>query len=207
MNLLCRVVWQLRSDPRSVWRIPLELCVRLLARRNCDHGMQVRFFDVGPLREVLAANIGDALDLIRDVDRHRFDRMRKDVSGLLIMAAPYSYYLPLTRTCVLKQDVVETGNASRIALSIIHESTHARLWRAGIPSVSNMRGRIERRCLKEEIRFLRLLGARGYGGTEQWISYLTQLAGTHYWETDALRQRQTDFRREALQTERQSSRQ
>ena len=59
------------------------------------------------------------------------------------------------RAIVLASDFVRVRGNARIALTIIHEATHARLFRAGFGYDDTNRDRIERVCKSAEINLAR----------------------------------------------------
>jgi hypothetical protein len=107
----------------------------------------------------LAGRLAAAIDLVGQVSPRRLRRLRLEETrifiGEFLGAAGYWYGWPKAITfhhaVLIEQPVVW------IASALIHEGTHARLRRVGIHSTSFNRARIERRCVREEIAFLRNL--------------------------------------------------
>ena len=98
------------------------------------------------------ARVSAAIQLIRDRDPRRFQRLRRDLRGIWIVhIVGAGEYEPELHLCKLDPTYVQKTDVTVVAATIIHEATHARLWRFGYDS--SMRSRIERLCLKEEIAF------------------------------------------------------
>ncbi len=106
---------------------------------------------------MLFDKVCDAVRLIDQYNPARFARLKRDLRGLWITEtggnhAEYHYWAQLCvldRSHLLKQEV----SAVHVASIIVHEATHARLFRAGFGYEPEMRVRIERVCFKAEIAF------------------------------------------------------
>jgi hypothetical protein len=87
--------------------------------------------------------------------------MRRDVSRLLVTSVQIAdaQFDPHTRTCLLDQSFVcsREVSATQLAAVIVHEATHARLFAAGVGYPPELRPRIERLCLREELALALLL--------------------------------------------------
>jgi hypothetical protein len=109
--------------------------------------------------------IKESMDLIRSVDSRRYRRICSHLAFIvnteLISAATYDDNL---RVCSLDYNKQFTsGDKTRdlhfCAMTLIHEATHALLFRKNIPYDEHTRERIERLCHTEEIRFGRKISA------------------------------------------------
>jgi hypothetical protein len=78
-------------------------------------------------------------------------------------------HFPRPKTCHLSAKFVEDYSAANVAIAIVHEATHARVGQAGIPLYPDLRSRIERRCVREEIAFAQRLPRTDYPGIDVWI--------------------------------------
>lgn len=107
--------------------------------------------------ETLLSKLREAFELIRTLDPRRFARMQRDVKRVVVV--PYSgpEYIHAVRACMLSSEYVRKGSAEALALTLVHEATHARLMRAGIGYEGPLRERVERVCVESEVRFARLL--------------------------------------------------
>ncbi|MDG4880926.1 hypothetical protein [Mesorhizobium sp. WSM4884] len=104
-----------------------------------------------------------ALDVIREFDPVRYKRLLRDVRQVLVTVLPASVaqWAETSQACELDERylVSETTTPERVASTIVHEATHARLMRCGIGYEEKLRDRVERVCLRREIAFAARLPA------------------------------------------------
>ena len=77
----------------------------------------------------------ESLDLIKEVDRRTYRLIQRLLSGGIVVAMPrraLAWYEIKRKACFLNLDYVATYPAEDIALSIVHETCHARLGHFGI---------------------------------------------------------------------------
>jgi hypothetical protein len=102
------------------------------------------------------ANLKTAVALLDKYDPVRFRRICRDLrNGILVIPTPGTARAEYHRdvdVCFLKADFVRTGHPGPIALSIVHEATHARMRRLSHADPAR-RARMERRCIAAEIAF------------------------------------------------------
>jgi hypothetical protein len=108
------------------------------------------------VRERMAA----ALALIRSASPIRYACLQRDLPRILVggtHALGECHFA--VQICVLQFDYVIAPHTTpeRIALTLIHEGTHARLARAGFHYHENQRARIERICVTAELLVARRL--------------------------------------------------
>ncbi|AWC22437.1 hypothetical protein CO731_01895 [Aminobacter sp. MSH1] len=98
-----------------------------------------------------------ALNLIREHDPVRHGRLIRDLEQIWVWAIPGSVgrFRHLGWTCDLDKQFVETTAPDLIASVIVHEATHARLFRMGIGYEEAIRERVEQICLRRELAFAR----------------------------------------------------
>lgn len=135
-------------------------------------GFDVRVFDIAQPHDRIIQRLSDALGLVRDHDPRRFERMKSDLSQILVRNEPGTQHWVLSNTCALELDEVMGRSSVILALSIVHEATHARLVRAGIYPSQRRLERIERRCLIEERSFAVALQRAGFSGAERMLEWL-----------------------------------
>jgi hypothetical protein len=101
--------------------------------------------------------IEEALRLIKIHDRRRYDRLGKDLTRIWVRLVPgaLARFVPTLATCELDERFVlaDTSSPELIAAAIVHEATHARLWRSGIGYDENLRARVEAACFRRELAF------------------------------------------------------
>ncbi|MDH2357807.1 hypothetical protein QCM77_45455 [Bradyrhizobium sp. SSUT18] len=103
--------------------------------------------------------VEDALRLIKDHDLLNYARTINNLERIWLRLIPnaLAHYDPLLSACVIDERFVlpETTTLERIASTIVHEATHARLDRWGINyDDERARSRIEAICLRRELNFV-----------------------------------------------------
>lgn len=140
---------------------------RLLSFLSPDEGMD----------EVAHARVALALDLIAASDPRRFERIRRDMPNIRVIRAGGGFLEAAVPTCVVDWPDVMWNPVAHLAATIVHEATHARLHRAGIGYPAAWQRRIERRCVLEEIAFLRRLPDGGATAARREAEMEPALAG------------------------------
>jgi hypothetical protein len=107
------------------------------------------------------ARVQEALQLIKRYDTLNYSRIIRNLDRIwvhLIPSAPAHYDQSLN-ACALDERYVlnPTTTLARIASTIVHEATHARLEGWGIIYEEKRRYTIEAICLRRELNFLRKL--------------------------------------------------
>jgi hypothetical protein len=112
-------------------------------------------------RDCSLRRIEDALALIEQCDSLSYSRVTRDLKRIWVnlVAVGNANFQRSLQACVLDERYVlsETTTAERLALTIIHEATHARLERCGINYDEKLRPRIEAACRRRELAFTRKL--------------------------------------------------
>jgi hypothetical protein len=109
---------------------------------------------------IVFSKINQALNLISEFDPRRYRQIKRDVRKIwLFIAKPAAgCWINELQTCVLdKEFYCGLTPASRMALTIVHEATHARLHKFKIKYTEDIRDRVERICIKSEIAFAKRL--------------------------------------------------
>lgn len=99
----------------------------------------------------LFRKVDGALRLIETHDPQRAGRLRRDLKRIVFLETGPEYW-PSADACVL-HDVIPLSTLC-VALLIIHEATHARLWQAGVRYNIMTRERVEKACAAAELAFL-----------------------------------------------------
>src|ERR1700724_2307085 len=175
-----------RADrPRLADRIML----RFSKRRHLD-GLWIGTWETDA--EPILCRIEAALLLIKRYDRIRYDRLLRDLQRVWVLLLPSSigsfedriYRCEIdTRYCL-----AETTTPELLAAVIVHEATHARLWRHGIRYEEAQRPHIEEICLRREIAFAAKL-PNGEDARDQAERTLALCASGEYWTSAAFRER------------------
>jgi hypothetical protein len=129
----------------------------LLSRHRSVHDVHIGVPWNEPNRSIAERKLCAALDLIAATEPRRLSRMRRDVDRILIttVQTAWGQFHPPLRMCLLDEEHVCRPNitAEDIALTLVHEATHARLFAAGLDYPPALRGRIERVCMRQELVF------------------------------------------------------
>ena len=134
--------------------------------------------------EDVVAKVAAALRLIESTDPRRYRRMHRDISRILVSDVAFSTYSFVSNTCVLDLRLVRSKSSGAVAVVVVHEATHARLYHMGIVTWRRIQARVERACVREQIAFARLLGDAGWNGIDRMIGALEGSLADPWW-TDA----------------------
>jgi hypothetical protein len=154
-----------------LWRLVFHL-----SQRREIEGMEVRVSDDSSLAEAVFERAAEALRLIATVDPNRYGRIRQDIKWILFTSSSGGRYLPRFEGCLIGIDYTRRHDALDLAMAIVHEAMHARLWRAGCRYDEANRERVERICVDAEIAF-----ASKVPGSEEAVARSRQLLGTQWW--------------------------
>ncbi len=127
------------------------------------------------------SKVGEALQLIERLDPARMRMIQRELAQIVLFESGPEYW-PASRTCVLYD--IRDLSAVDIALHVIHETAHARLWRRGFRYSPEVRDRIERACVASEVRFLNRMPNGGRLRDEAWSKLDKQ-----WWTADHVRNR------------------
>ena len=140
---------------------------------------------VGDHDPIVFDRVRDVLDLIASVDSKRFHRLQRDVTRIFVThygGAAGSYWSDLN-ACLLDWSDLG-GNLHSAAMTLVHEATHARLEKAGIPYCDRLRERIERLCIREEIAF-----ARQLPNSDELVEEAQHAMSSRWWTPESQKQR------------------
>ena len=103
--------------------------------------------------------IENALRLIRDCDPRRHARLAKDLRSIWVtlLPGPLGQFNAIDWTCELDERFVGRASIEQVASTIVHEATHARLWRRGVGYEEDIRHRVEAICFRQEQAFAKRL--------------------------------------------------
>lgn len=186
MNDVCRAVRRVTLLPRGAAAYVL---VRMSRRSRID-GFELVDASDAP-SAAAAAKIGQALHLIAEVLPSVYARLQRDVRRVILLKAGGPEYWPFADAIALKAAVVERAEVPLLAMTLLHEATHARLWKTGIEYPSKDRDRIERLCVDAELRLARLLP-----DATELEEFAREKLARKWWTEDAQRARMERTRRE-----------
>jgi hypothetical protein len=163
------------------WREWPWLIIWKLADRGNVHGIDVRVFDEegGSIGEV-RARIANALELMIERNAVRFHKLRRDLRGVLVTSPSGASFIPHLRVCRLGLSYVLKLSPLELAMALVHESTHARLFRMGCSYDGAERERVERTCIAAEVAF-----ARRFPNSDAEIQRAQALLERRWWENVA----------------------
>jgi hypothetical protein len=101
-----------------------------------------------------------AFDLIEKTDPRALRQAGLRFRRILVadLAGEDAKYLSLSQTCLVDAEHVSEKPAWRVAMSLVHQLTHARLIAMGIPYNTRFKARVESACVNREVDFAALAG-------------------------------------------------
>lgn len=157
------------------WRLVLQL-----ARRDVVLGIDVRVaLSSGDASSELLARTHDALQLIQTHAAVTLSRIRADVRHILFADVRGGRYMPSLRTCLIGEKFAIRAVPLELAMMIVHEGMHARLWQTGFTYAQPLRERIERLCVGAEVAF-----AERVVGSEALVETAKRRLEMRWWEQD-----------------------
>jgi hypothetical protein len=173
-----------RASPRRL----LAHVVILLSPRTLVGGFEVSAIN-GDFTPQLLHQLQATVDLIGTRAPRVLARMQRDVKRILIVASGGPEYWPFADGFILNQRFTTESDVEFIALTMVHESAHARLWRQGIPYTSSLRERIERICVRQELQF-----AQHLPDSDDYSAYVTRKLSSPWWTDEAVSLRRAHAR-------------
>jgi len=170
------------ARPLSVLTEAITDHLRLhLSRRVVRERFSIHTAEYIDAPEDVVEKVSAALRLIRQVSARRYRRMIHDLRRILVSDVGTSSYSFVTKMCILDLQIVRKKSYGYVALILVHEATHARLYHAGIPTWQSIQGRVERLCVREQIAFASELGEVGWGGAAEMIGALERALAVPWW--------------------------
>src|SRR6266404_3234344 len=154
------------SKKSSSKRLSLRGCVDTLSYW-CSRKCQVRGFDVGILlqsksrRSAILVKLERSLGLIAQYSPVQNRRVQCNLARLFVFRIPpnLAEYHPNSRMCFIDCDYLISKKLlpEELAMTIVHETTHANLTRRGFGYDPATRSQVERICVRAEIAFAKRL--------------------------------------------------
>jgi hypothetical protein len=103
--------------------------------------------------------VEQALHLIKQTSPVHYNRVTRDLKRVwvYVLRGYGAVYENALNACMIDERYVANSTLERIASTIIHEATHARLEARGIVYEESLRSRIEAICLRRELAFVATL--------------------------------------------------
>ena len=114
------------------------------------HGMLLLFGDPRVSRAEVERRLSDALNILKRRDVRRYRVVRKHVRHIFVWPGHYNGY-DRFGGIVLASRNTKDALAAELLGTLGHEATHLRIEARGIPYKQSLRGRIERRCIEEQV--------------------------------------------------------
>jgi len=146
--------------------------------------------------------VEQALLLVKQYSPLSYARIIRDLERIWVFLLPHGLgqYRASLKACLLDERYVADPATSieRIASTIVHEATHARLQRYGIGYEEKRRARIEAICFRRELAFAARLpdGAQLRQGITRYLDWYQ--ANPDYFSDAQFQKRRTDNEIEAL---------
>ena len=135
--------------------------LRWQSPKTYHDGIVISTWDSKADHPALASKVLDALELIRRVDYRRYARLRRDVGRITLDRLQVAgTFVPSAGGVFLDTSHVELAHVAELALTIVHEATHARIHRAGVKVDARVRSRVEHVCIGAEIDLAAKLGPK-----------------------------------------------
>lgn len=157
--------------------LPWRLILALSHVREID-GIECRVFEDAAIADEVFSIAAAALRLIAATDTRCYRRIRKHVATVLFAYGSGGQYLTRLRTCHISIEYARRVTPLELAMMIVHEATHARLWYIGCGYDDSVRERVERACVSAEIAF-----ASRIPGSAEAIDKTRRLLETRWWTT------------------------
>ncbi len=171
-------VWHLaRVVHAPIGMLGQSLIVAVAKYRSLD-GMPVGVLDRRGAGE-LWARLGQALALVESTAPRQYVQVKRDIRRIVVHFGDSAECSLSSFTCFLGNELVRRSDAAMIASILVHEATHARLYRSGVPYAFRSKTRIEALCFREEIIFASKLPRDRFPNIDAYLSWLRRQAERH----------------------------
>jgi hypothetical protein len=133
----------------------------------------------------------EALALLEAKLPREHDRLMRDVERVFLLKAGGPEYWPFARAIVFKKETVERAEVPVLAMSLLHEGVHARLWAMGIGYPERLRSRIEQICVRAEVQL-----ARALPDSADLEAFAKEKLEREWWTKSAVQERRSRARQE-----------
>jgi len=175
----------------SLLALPRRIMARILLALSPKE--VVAGFEVSALNSTLTpplvSQLRSAIELIGNLEPRVLRRIHQDVSRIMFVEAGGPEYWPFADGFILNTNFAKESDVEFIALTIIHEATHARLWKRGIRYRNDARERIERICVGAELAFAARLNDSAY-----FSEHVTRKLAAPWWTADEIEKRRNHAR-------------
>lgn len=150
----------------------------MVARRENALGFSIVDLTREQDAAILFPDVIVALETIREHDPRRFRRICRDVKciGIIHSRRSAGEYWRELGAIVVSSEHLRAQTVPAVCMTMIHEATHARLENWGVRRRQDER--VERACVKEEIRFVRRIP-----GTDRLVEGARLKLETRWWDS------------------------
>jgi hypothetical protein len=145
----------INSHSTATQRFFDQLLLRL-SRKTYIDGVWVGVFSEGRKKEIeILRRVGEALHLIKRYDKYRYKRVLQEIERIWVHLLPYggAVFARGLKRCLIDPRFVLASSPTILASAIVHEATHGRLMRYNIGYEEQIRSRVEKICMRQELRF------------------------------------------------------
>lgn len=152
----------------------------VISIKDVSHGIRIVDFLATDATDSRAGLVDQALAVVESHNPTLLRRMRRNLRAIVIVRTR-TVYAAGRRLCLLNFVELDSGSSAEVALSLVHETTHAAIEAAGIPYRKGTRSRIERACVRAELRLATRIGDPGL------IEQTKRTMDLVWWEDDQMR--------------------
>jgi hypothetical protein len=134
--------------------------------------------------------VASALELIESMDPVSSRWVHRAVRRIVIFPESGTGYDGSIAVLGLDATSVQHQQLAWLASAIVHEATHARLWRMGIPYRLHLRPRIERLATRQQVAFLSAVP-----GADSVIAAVEAASQTPWWQEEDMVARAENYMR------------
>jgi hypothetical protein len=139
-------------------RVLVGIGSRLLLHSR-ERGFDLVVFSGERYAVTFFVKIRAALDMIAMADPKRFSRIQQSLRRFALVESGGDFYDHDLRAYIVDLPSMVARSVEEVAMTIVHESTHARIRDFGINRLPTNEERIERACVRQEIAFATRLPA------------------------------------------------
>lgn len=177
----------------AVFLSPLRgLFLRLLLRTEPSvkaHGLEFWNFTGDASSDQWINKVGEALHFIEDYNPRLRRRIVRDLRRLVLFGVGGELYDPGVGCYVMDRMTMVARSVPEMALAIVHESIHARLFRRfGVRHQLAQIDRVEHLCINQEVAFAELTGDLSLMQTAR------EKHGENWWTPQAMEKRRMELR-------------
>ena len=176
---------------RGIARVLIEWSVLLLARMTGRarqvHGVEIMFLTEAEEDHDAILSLEAALDLVHRQHPLSLRRIRDFLGRVVVLEAGLPEYRSGMGGATLPLSLTKTLTPEELALVLVHEATHGRLYAWGIREGSENRERIEEICVGRELALLAHLPA----ASPQLADFTRHKLEFRWWESPQHKERVT----------------